>query len=362
MVRSLSSLVILVAFASHALAQPADQPPPPPPDQPPVAEPTPEPTPAPVPAVTATPDLTPAAALERLPDSAVPDVKHPTASIAIVGGMYITFSSWAYLAWYVKHKPLSYYKWGGDGWLGSRTYAGGADKFGHAWATMNLARAGTAILSDFGGYDHFKSSLISTALSETLFFFVEVKDGFFYEFSPSDLTGDTVGAIMALLFDNIPKLDEMFDYRVQYFPSKEYWDNVAGSNNYGRLNIAEDYSGETYLLAYHLGSIHSLREQPVIGTLSRFVDLTAGFDSRGYKPSPPAGYPDNAHHQNMFIGVSFNAQGFFYWVFEGHTSSKAKTARKITHGLFEIFNLPFTSAPILQHSTSPTGTVTMDGA
>ena len=79
------------------------------------------------------------------------EAKHPVASVAIVGGMYLGFSSWAYAAWYAKHKPLGYFKWGGDGWLGDRTYAGGADKFGHAWATMSLARAGTLLLHDYGG-------------------------------------------------------------------------------------------------------------------------------------------------------------------------------------------------------------------
>ena len=285
------------------------------------------------------------------------DDKHPVASVAIMGGLYLGFSSWAYAAWYAKHKPLGYFKWGGDGWLGDRTYAGGADKFGHAWATMSLARAGTLLLSDYGGYDRHTSSLISAGLAEALFVFVEVKDGFFYEFSYSDLTGDTAGAVAALLLDNFPRLDEMFDYRVQYFPSHEYLDNVSHGNGYSRLNIAEDYSGETYLLAYHLGSIHALRDQKW-GTLSRFVDLTLGFDSRGYKPTPPKGDPDVDHHQNVFIGISFNAQGFFDWMFERHHPH----VRTVTHGLFEIFNLPYTSTHILQWSHSPTGVVQMDGA
>jgi hypothetical protein len=306
------------------------------------------------------PDLDPQRAVEKHVD-AEPDEKHPVASVAILGATYATFSSWAYLAWYVKHKPLGYYKWGGDGWLGDTTYAGGADKFGHAWSTMGLARAGTLLLSDYGGYDHFRSSLVSAALSETLFFFVEVKDGFFYEFSYSDLAGDTTGMVLALLFDNFPRLDEMFDYRVEYWPSQEYWNNVSGGNGYSRLNIAEDYSGETYLLAFHLGSIHALRDQSW-GTFSRFVDLTVGFDSRGYKPTPPMGYPDYEHHQNTFIGVSLNAQGVFDWLLEGHTSRAARTTRKITHGVFEMFNLPYTSHYVLEHSHSPSGQVVMDGA
>ena len=307
------------------------------------------------------PDLSPSHVKLVLPDVPPPRRVHPIASAALLGGVYLGFSTWAYLAWYEKHKPLGYFKWGGDGWLEDTTYAGGADKFGHAWATMSLARAGTWILSRYGGYDRLKSSLISTALAETLFFFVEVKDGFYYEFSFSDLAGDTTGAVLALLFDNIPRLDEMFDYRVEYWPSREYLDNVSGGNKLSRLNIAEDYSGETYLLAFHLGSIHALRDQKW-GTFSRFVDLTVGFDTRGYKPTPPRGYPDSAHHQNVFVGVSFNAQGFFDWMFEGRRSHAAHTARTITHGMFEIFNLPYTSHYLLELQDTPTGHVVMDGA
>jgi hypothetical protein len=29
----------------------------------------------------------------------------------------------------------------------------------------------------------------------------------------------------------------------------------------------------------------------------------------------PAGYPSYEHHQDLFLRVSFNAQGFFDWLF-----------------------------------------------
>ena len=111
------------------------------------------PPPAPAAAPAPAPDLSPAHVALTLPDVPPPRRVHPVASAAILGGVYLAFSSWAYLAWYAKHKPLGYYKWGGDGWLGDTTYAGGADKFGHAWATMSLARAGTLLLLEYGGYD-----------------------------------------------------------------------------------------------------------------------------------------------------------------------------------------------------------------
>ena len=320
------------------------------------------------------------APVQPKPDDAPRPETHPIAAQIYLGAAYTAFGLWAYGAWYAKHHGLGYYKWGGDdhncrgpggpglfslcqltAWAGSDTYAGGADKFGHAWSTMALARGGTELLSRYGGYDHFTSSLISAALAETLFFFVEVKDGYFYEFSYSDLGGDTAGALLAALFDNFPRLDEMFDYRVQYFPSRGYRDNISGGNGYSRLNIAEDYSGETYLLAFHLGSIHTLRDAPY-GAWSRFVDVAAGFDSRGYKPSPPMGYPPYDHHQDLFLGVSFNAQGFFDWLLEDRPSKAARTTRYITHGVFEIFNLPYTALPVLDERNVPTTPVMMGGA
>src|SRR5262249_41650014 len=151
-----------------------------------------------------------------------------------------------------------------------------------------------------------------TALSELLFLGVEVKDGFFYEFSFSDLAGDSVGALLSLAFGLWPRLDEMFDYRVQYFPSDAYANQIENARSPlgGKLNIAEDYSGQTYLLAYHLGSLPALKDRGGVATLARFVDLTLGFETRGYKPTPAAGeLPPADHHQNLFVGVSFNAQG-----------------------------------------------------
>lgn len=304
-------------------------------------------------------DQAPAAVLAPGPDGGGGSGDHKVASVVTLGGIYVAFTTWTYFAWYRKHKPLSQFKWGGDGWLGDTTYAGGADKFGHAWATMGLGRAGTELLTQWGGYDRLTASLIGVGLSEALFIGVEVKDGFYYEFSFSDLTGDSLGALAAFALSNWPRLDELFDYRVQYFPSKEYRRQFRGGN----VNIAEDYTGETYLLALHLGGIHSLRDMKY-GTWSRFVDVAVGFDSRGYKPDPPAGLPDYDHHQNLFIGVSLNAQGLFDYLLEGRSSHGARATKKLAHGLFEMFNLPYTAGPIpgLQLTDTPTGIVNTGGA
>jgi hypothetical protein len=262
---------------------------------------------------------------------------HKVAAALTLGGVYAAFTTWTYFAWYRKHKPLSEYKWGGDGWFGERTYAGGADKLGHAWATMSLARAGTELLHQWGGYSKLSSTLVSTALSELLFFGVEVKDGFYYTFSYADAAFNTAGALTALALSLSPRLDELFDYRVEYWPSYEYRRQFQGGN----VNIAEDYSGETYLLAFHLGGVRTLRDSRW-GGWTRFVDLAVGYGTRGYKPDPPNREvePDYVHRQELSIGVSLNVQGLSNWLFDG----RSRAAKKIGHGLFEVFNVGYVPA------------------
>ena len=307
-------------------------------------------------------DLSPAPVLANhgSDDSKSP---HKLAASLTLAGFYAAFGTWTYFAWYRHHKPLSEFKWGGDGnwkiwsdsegWFGSKRYAGGADKLGHAWATYIFGRGGTEMLSRWGGFPRLKSTLIGAALAEALFLGVEVKDGFYYEFSYGDFTFNTIGAALSIAMSLSPRLDELFDYRVQYLPSQAYVDQLGGGN----VNIAEDYTGETYLVALHLGGIHTLRDMKY-GTWSRFVDLAVGFGTNGYKPEQPLGFPKYRESQHSYIGISLNAQGFFDWLFE----KRSRPARKITHGFFEVFNLPYGFVPVVDHETLPNGMVDPGGA
>jgi len=287
---------------------------------------------------------------------------HKLAASLTLGGFYVAFSTWTYFAWYRNHKPLSGFRWGGDGswklwrgdgWFGARQYAGGADKLGHTWATYGLGRGGTELLSQWGGFSRTTSALVGAGLSELLFFGVEVKDGFFYEFSFGDFTFDSIGAVLSVAMSLWPRLDELFDYRVQYWPSQAYLDQLEGGN----VNIAEDYTGETYLLALHLGAIHPLRDMKY-GVWSRFVDVAVGFGTNGYKPEPPRGFPHYRESQHAYVGITLNAQGLFDWLFE----KRSKAAHKITHGLFEMFNAPFGFVPVVDHENLPNGAVNLGGA
>ena len=261
-----------------------------------------------------------------------------------LGGLYAGFSTWTYFAWYRnKQKNIDEngeykFKWGGDRWFEVNTYAGGADKLGHGWATLAFARGGTELLHQWGGFDKLTASLIGCGLAEVFYFGVEIKDGAYYEFSYGDFVFNTAGALLGFAMSNWPALDELIDFRVQYWPSKEYRKQLEAAND---VNIAEDYSGQTYLLAFHLGGIGPVRRS--LGTWTRFVDVAVGFETRGYKPEQ---IPVDVMHpvrQELFLGVTLNAQGLFDYLLRG----RSEPARKITHGLFEFFNVPYSTAPVL---------------
>ncbi len=108
-------------------------------------------------------------------------------------------------------RPPSKYKFGGDGWMSVTTHAGGADEV-RPRVGDDGARAARHVHLErhVGGFNRFKSSVFSAVMSSLCFIGVEVRDGFFYEFSFSDLTGDSIGMVLALLLDNFPKLREVF--------------------------------------------------------------------------------------------------------------------------------------------------------
>lgn len=292
-------------------------------------------------------------------DLANPTGGHPVAASLTLGGFYGAFVGWTYFAWYRHHKALSEFKWGGDGYFSRDEYAGGSDKLGHAWATMGLARITAETLNRWGGYSRLGSAIVGAALADALFLGVEVKDGFYYEFSYGDFLFDSIGAVAAFALTMWPRLDELFDYRVQYWPSSEY----RAQLDHGNVNIAEDYSGEIYLAALHLGAIHTLSDRPW-GAWSKFVDVAVGFGTRGYKPDEPSewGCPSSGdprcytERQNLYIGVSLNAQGVLDYFLGG----RSEPARKVGHALFEMFNAPETFVPVKKWSR--TGMGAEDGA
>jgi len=277
--------------------------------------------------------------------TAAPRHDHRLLTAAGLGGVYLTVGTWAYFAWYYNKPNLPAFKVGGDGWFGDTTYAGGSDKLGHAWGNLALSRLTTDMLRA-GGWGKVSSSVIASSLCFSFFFFVEVKDGFYYEMSPGDLAGDAAGALLSIAMTNWPALDDAIDFRVQWFPSRGFRRNPNS-------DFVEDYSGQTYVLAFKPGSLSVVRDSKYLRWLS-YVDPVVGFDSHNYKPTPPPGdmVPE---WQRLFLGVSLDMQAVLDDAFHGRRSRAARIGQGITHRVFELGNVPFTTLPMVSAKRSPSG-------
>jgi hypothetical protein len=260
-------------------------------------------------------------------------------AVGALGGIYVPLTVWAYFAWYYDKDNLPEFKFGGDGLFGQETYAGGADKLGHFWALMALSRGTTEILRA-GGWSDTKAAIMASSLSFAFFFFVEIKDGYYYEFSPGDLAANGLGSLASAALTLSPRLDELIDFRMQYFPSERFRPKLADGN----VDVAEDYSGQTFLTALHLGALPGVKGTRA-GEVLRFVDFTVGYETRGYRPHPP---PTELwdRHQNLMVGLSLNMQGLVDATLHGGF-------RKVGHGAFEVWQLPFTTLPVNVATRSP---------
>jgi hypothetical protein len=201
-----------------------------------------------------------------------------------------------------------------------------------------------------GGWKPLPASAIASSLCFAFFAFVEVKDGYYYEFSTGDLTADALGAALAMLEVNRPDLDAWFDFRVDYWPTREY---RAGVDE-GDVNFAEDYSGQTYLLATHLSAVPRLTE-PRWMRWARYLDLGLGFQSINYKPIPTD--PDAIASQHLFLGAAINLQAALEDIYgERYERGRSHVTHHVGHFLFEFVSPPYTTLRVAEASRSRTGT------
>jgi hypothetical protein len=260
-----------------------------------------------------------------------PALDHRGRALAIAGGIFATLYGYTYLAWYARGENAPSMHFQEEGYFGVDTYAGGADKLGHAWGNYALVRGVSGIL-EWGGFSRRTSLLTATGMTLTFFTVSEIKDGYRpeYGFAWGDMLFNAGGEALGVLLETVPRLDEMFDYRVEYWPSKPFRNAIVER---GPFNSPEDYTGQRYFLAYHLGSIRTLRQGPYLGW-SRFVDVALGFHAAHYKPE--AG--DSAdHQQDLFVGLTFDLQAL---VDELVRPSPGQRALRFTA---EIVQLPFTT-------------------
>ncbi len=216
--------------------------------------------------------------------------------------LYGGITTWAYFAWY-HNQPQNrrvVFNDAVDEGFGGFTYAGGADKAGHFYTTYAFARLGAQILID-RGWSRPAAVLLNVTFTLGLYTLVEIRDGLHpgYGFSMQDYAANILGATAAALLLLSPALDRLFDVRMRYVPSKLYRRALLHEHD---IDLSEDYSGQTVMLAFHLGGVDAIRKSPTFGIL-RYIDLLIGYSTRGFLPKPD---PSVNRKQELFVGVSLN--------------------------------------------------------
>ena len=209
-----------------------------------------------------------------------------------------------------------------EGWFGQNTYAGGADKLGHAM----FAYAGTRVLSrgfEWIGNSPEQARKLAFWSSVGVMTAVEITDGFSrqYKFSAQDAVMNVIGAGLAYLMERDPQLDALVDFRLHYKKSKD-----------SSFDPASDYSGQTYLLTVKASGIPALRAHEPL----RYFELAFGYGTRGYES---ADNPDRS--RNLYVGISLNVSEVLRrTVYRGNTAPSF--AQRGTELFFEHIQIPGT--------------------
>ena len=270
-----------------------------------------------------------------------PNLLGKVLSLGGLGVVHAAVYTWAYFAWYSGRSMTDSLVFRDEGYFALDTYAGGADKFGHMWSNYALNRITAEVLMG-GGWTPGMASFIATTTTSTFFVLIEFKDGFHegFGFSWGDMLFNTMGEALAVVMVNYPEVDEMFDFRVEYNPTDLYLEKLY---NDGVVDAAEDYSGQTFILGYHLGSIESLRSSARWSWL-RYFDATLAFSAGNFLPEPKD--PSIFREQDLFLGFAINVQELIDQSFYPEPKPGQRYAGATHHTLHfipELYGVPYTN-------------------
>lgn len=299
-----------------------------------------EPQAQPVPAVSAQHQVLPAPV--RTPPRNRP-LYSREAGLAIVAGIHATVYTWTYFAWYKNRATTESMVYNSEGLFGPDTYAGGADKMGHAWGNYIINRWTANILAT-GGWYPWERAIISTAGTMAFFTMIELKDGYHrgFGFSWWDMLFNAAGNAAAVAAILSPRLDEMFDFKVYYLPTRSYLKSLT---QHGVVNAGEDYSGQTFTFAYHLTSIDAVKREPSLQFL-RFLDLTLGFGTRNYLPEPEGSSTERV--QEVTFGIALDVQHVLDVLYDWYEPPRGHVHSSLRFFL-EGFGVPYTNPYLFRY-------------
>ena len=182
------------------------------------------------------------------------------------------------------------FKTGNEGWFGSGTQYGGADKLGHAYASYASVRLLTPLFEAIGN-DPVQARLIASLATFGTFAAIEIADGFSkaYTFSHEDMLMNVAGTLAGYALLAYPAADDLLDFRLYYRKSQysSSWDPFG------------DYDGQRYLIVAKADAIPKLRDHP----LTRYLEVSFGYGVSGFDPPPGV---TSTPQRSFYFGLGIN--------------------------------------------------------
>ncbi len=182
---------------------------------------------------------------------------------------------------------------------GYNNYSLGIDKVGHFYTSYMYFNTLNELLK-WGGFSKKSRIIVSAALPFLWAISIELGDGFSkYEFSPEDLTANSLGIIYALIQEQVPYMQN-FKFKYSYFPSSYYQ-----NNHYKGWALTSDYNGHIYWLSVNVNGALPKTAKPY---WPKYLNLIVGYGINNFteidKKVPGFVYTDM--QREFCIGLDFN--------------------------------------------------------
>lgn len=158
---------------------------------------------------------------------------------------------WGTSAWWSGDDLDSFRVYKGAGFFGRDTYAGGADKVGHAYSAY-VSTALVAFTYESLGLDRTRAAWWAGVFSFVLFNGFELIDGFDsrFGFEPGDVLMNTLGVGLGVLTRLSPTVGSLLAFRLGYWPTQDFLGHDRTVTKF-----INDYSGMTFHLDVRLKGV-----------------------------------------------------------------------------------------------------------
>lgn len=212
-------------------------------------------------------------------------------SAAIIGMV----AGWAADAWWSDGlEPFSFRRAGA---FEMNSYAGGADKVGHAYATYVMTHG---MYSIYRGLGMSRTNALWWGAGSVFVVsnWVELIDGFTeFGFEHGDVIANSAGIALGLVTRIWPATDDLLGFRMAYTPSRDFLDNEKSF-----LKFINDYTGMTFYFDLKAKGVYrALDKDP---GLMRYVVGGIAYNTDQY--SPVKVWPERRRNLGVHIGLSLS--------------------------------------------------------